>query len=143
MSPFISRLRRILLLSALAGVALAALYLVAVVRWTYSDGERAGWLQKFSRKGWVCKTWEGELAMVTLPGATPEKFLFTVPDEAVAAQLLSQVGARVRLHYGQHRGVPTTCLGDTEYWVDAVLPEAVQGPATTPAPGAAGTAGRP
>jgi len=37
------------------------------LHWSYSDGERAGFLQKFSRKGWICKTWEGEMAMVTLP----------------------------------------------------------------------------
>ncbi len=72
----------------LAGIAvLAALYLAVVFTWTYSSGERAGWVQKFSRKGWICKTWEGELAMVTMPGAIPEKFFFTVRDDALAARI--------------------------------------------------------
>src|SRR5262245_49259226 len=52
--------------------------------YSYSSGRRVGYVQKFSRKGWVCKTWEGELAMSNVPGSAPEKFLFTVRDDSIA-----------------------------------------------------------
>lgn len=125
--------KRFLLLLVLGVAGIACLYLVAVFEWTYSSGERAGWVQKFSRKGWICKTWEGELAMVSLPGTAPEKFYFTVRDEGVAARLSPSVGQRVRLHYEQHRGLPGTCFGETGYWVDAVT--LVEEPSMMPAPG--------
>ena len=87
------------------------------LHWSYSTGERAGYVQKLSRKGWVCKTWEGEMAMVTMPGTVAEKFYFTVPRDAVAARLNASLGKRVALHYEQHRWLPSTCFGDTEYFV--------------------------
>ena len=90
------------------------------LHWAYSDGERAGYVQKLSRKGWLCKTWEGEMAMVTMPGTVAEKFAFTVPDNAVAAKLNASVGKRVALHYEQHKWLPSSCFGDTEYFVTAV-----------------------
>ena len=62
-------------------------YFAFVLHWSYADGERAGWVQKFSNKGWVCKTWEGEMTMVSLPGSTPEKFEFTVMDDRVADEV--------------------------------------------------------
>ena len=89
------------------------------LHWSYSEGERAGYVQKLSRKGWLCKTWEGEMAMVTAPGTMTEKFYFTVPDDAVAAKLNANVGKRMALHYQQHRWVPSSCFGDTEYFVTA------------------------
>jgi len=85
--------------------------------WSYSEGERAGFLQKISKKGWICKTWEGELSLVAMPGAAPEKFLFTVRDETVAAQINAAAGKRVTLAYEQHKGLPTSCMGDTDYFV--------------------------
>lgn len=97
-----------------------ALYIWAVLSWSYSEGERAGFLQKVSYKGWICKTWEGELSLVAIPGAAPEKFLFTVRDEAVAQQLNEVAGKRVTLKYEQHRGLPTSCFGDTDYFVVGV-----------------------
>src|ERR1700687_143127 len=113
-----------LLLLALLVLAAAgcALYVWATLSFSYSSGERAGYVQKFSHKGWVCKTWEGELAMVNLPGAMPEIFRFTVRDGAVAARLNQTMGQRVALHYEQHRGVPSSCFGDTEYFVTGVRP---------------------
>jgi hypothetical protein len=99
------------------------------LHWAYSEGERAGFVQKFSRKGWVCKTWEGELAMVTLPGTVAERFAFTVRDDAVAATLNTNIGKRVTLHYEQHKWLPTSCFGDTEYFVIAAEPSPVT-PAT-------------
>ena len=102
----------------LAGaVALFALYIYIALNWSYSTGERAGFLQKVSNKGWICKTWEGELSLVAMPGAAPEKFLFTVRDEAVAQKVSAAAGKRVTLNYEQHKGLSTTCFGDTDYFV--------------------------
>ena len=87
---------------------------------SYSEGERAGFLQKFSKRGWICKTWEGELALVSLPGSVPEKFAFTIRDDAVAAQVTQVMGKRVSLHYDEKVGLPTSCFGETMYYVDSV-----------------------
>jgi hypothetical protein len=88
--------------------------------WSYAKGERAGYIQKFSKKGWVCKTWEGELAMVAVPGSMPEMFYFSVRDDAVAAQINQAMGRRIVLYYEQHVGVPTKCFGETGYYVKSV-----------------------
>jgi hypothetical protein len=95
-------------------------YLWLALHWSYSEGERAGFMQKLSKKGWICKTWEGELSLVALPGAAPEKFIFTVRDDAVADKINQQVGQRVALTYEEHRGLLTSCFGDTEYFVTDV-----------------------
>lgn len=101
--------------------ALIALYFTVVLNWNYSAGERAGWVQKLSRKGWICKTWEGEMAMVSMPGAIPEKFLFTVRDDAVADSINKVMGKRVTLHYEEKVGLPTTCFGETRHFVTRVV----------------------
>ncbi len=101
-------------------VAGFSLYTWATLNFVYSQGERAGYIQKFSQKGWVFKTWDGELAMVTLPGQIPEKFYFSVRDQGVAKQLEQNIGQRVMLKYNQHRGIPTTWFGDTQYFVTNV-----------------------
>ena len=90
------------------------------LHWSYSEGERAGYVQKLSRKGFICKTWEGEMAMVTMPGTVAEKFLFTVPSDAIAAKLNASVGKRMALRYEQHKWIPTSCFGDTESFVSDV-----------------------
>lgn len=113
------------LITGFFGVLFAAIFLFAgyvwvALHWSYSIGERAGNIQKFSKKGWICKTWEGELLLTTVPGAVPEKFAFTVRNEPVAEQLLANAGKRVVLTYSQHKGIPTSCFGDTEYFVDKV-----------------------
>ena len=114
----------LVLLLFLAAIVLAAAgYLVFVFNWSYSEGDRSGILQKFSRKGWLCKTWEGELAMTTVPGVAPEMWRFTVRDDAVAAEVAQAIGKRVALHYREHRGVPTSCFGETGHWVDGVKVE--------------------
>lgn len=104
----------------LAPIALFALYTWAALTWTYSDGERAGILQKFSEKGWICKTSEGELAMTSVPGVMPVLWAFSVRDDRVAQQLRDAIGKHVALHYEEHRGVPTSCFGETDYFVDSV-----------------------
>ena len=90
------------------------------LHWSYSDGERAGYVQKLSHKGWLCKTWEGEMAMVTMPGTVAEKFYFSVPSAAVAAQINASVGKRMALHYEQHKWIPSSCFGETEYFITGV-----------------------
>jgi hypothetical protein len=104
----------ILLVSA---IALFSLYVYVALNWSYSSGERAGFLQKVSNKGWICKTWEGELSLVAMPGAAPEKFLFTVRDEVIAQKVSAAAGKRVTLNYEQHKGLPSSCFGDTDYFV--------------------------
>ncbi len=99
---------------------LFSIYAGITLKWSYSTGVRAGILQKFSDKGWVCKTWEGELAMTTVPGVAPTLWSFSVRDDAVAQQIGSALGKRVVLHYHEHRGVPTKCFGDTSYFVDSI-----------------------
>lgn len=113
-------LARRLIIALLVIAALVALYFWAALSWSYSSGERAGWVQKISKKGWVCKTWEGELALVSLPGSAPEKFNFTVRDEAVAADITKVMGKRVSLHYEQKVGLPTECFGETRYYITKV-----------------------
>jgi hypothetical protein len=97
--------------------AIVALWIWITLSFAYSTGDRAGYVQKLSRKGWICKTWEGELAMANLPGAMPEIFKFSVRDESVAAHLTQTMGQRVSISYAQHKGVPTSCFGETEYYV--------------------------
>jgi hypothetical protein len=101
-------------------VLLFAFYTWLSLTWSYSSGERAGYVQKFSKKGWIFKTWEGELAMVTMPGTMPEKFFFSVREDSVAAKINQTLGKRVALVYEQHKGVPTDWFGETEYFVVAV-----------------------
>ena len=100
-----------------SAIALFSLYVYIVLNWSYSSGERAGFLQKVSHKGWICKTWEGELSLVAMPGAAPEKFLFTVRDDAIAQKVSAAAGKRVTLIYEQHKGLPSSCFGDTDYFV--------------------------
>ena len=55
--------------------------------------------------------------MVVLPGALPEKFFFTVWDDGVAASINRNVGRRVTLHYEEKVGLPTSCFGETRYFI--------------------------
>jgi hypothetical protein len=96
------------------------LWVTLALSYSYSDGQRAGILQKFSSRGWVCKTWEGELLMSAVPGSAPEKFVFTVRSDSVANEINRLDGRRVVLFYQQHKGLPTSCFGDTEYFVTGV-----------------------
>ncbi len=102
----------------LGGLFVAYTYMV--LSWSYSTGERAGYVQKFSQKGWLCKTWEGELAIVAIPGSLPEIFHFTVRDDKVAAEINTLMGKRVALSYEQHVGIPSTCFGETGYYVSKI-----------------------
>lgn len=117
----LSRKQKLLIAGAiLAPVIVFGLYTWAALTWSYSSGDRAGYVQKFSRKGWICKTWEGELAQVSIPGTMSEKFYFTVRDASVADRVNTTMGKRVALLYHQHVGIPTSCFGDTQYFVIGV-----------------------
>ena len=112
----------LLILSVIVAIAaLFALYTWFTLSWSYSEGERAGYLQKFSKKGWLCKTWEGEILLSSMPGAIPERFAFTVRDDDVAKNLMAATGKRVLLSYEQRKGVPSSCFGETEYFVEKVV----------------------
>jgi hypothetical protein len=114
-------LRALLVLIVVLAGGIAAWSWVTL-SWSYADGERAGVLQKFSHKGWVCKTDEGELAMYIVAGVAPQIWNFTVRDPGVVKQMNSNVGRHVQLHYTEHRGLPSSCFGDTRYFVDKVVP---------------------
>ena len=114
----LSRVQKVIVAAVLiVPVLLFALYTWSTLTWSYSSGERAGYVQKFSKKGWICKTWEGELAIVSIPGTMSEKFYFTVRDDSIAARVNQTMGKRVALVYHQHVGIPTSCFGETEYFV--------------------------
>jgi hypothetical protein len=120
-------MKKAIKISILLIVAVAVLctgYVMIALNWSYSKGERIGYVQKFSEKGWLCKTWEGELQMLPVPGAIPEKFLFSIRDKTVINKINSSLGKKVSLSYEQHKGIPTTCFGESEYFaVDAKVLE--------------------
>jgi len=114
------RVRTIILLIVLIPVVVVALWVWVALGYTYASGERAGYVQKISKKGWLCKTWEGELAMANLPGTMPQIFSFTVRNDSIANVLEQTIGKQVSVTYEQHRGLPTSCFGDTEYFISRV-----------------------
>lgn len=112
---------KLTLLTLVAGpVLVLSIWTAIALSYSYSKGDRAGYVQKFSRKGWLCKTWEGELAMVNLPGQVAQIFPFTVRDDAVAAKVNAAAGKRVALTYEEHPGIPISCFGETSYFVTGV-----------------------
>jgi len=127
-SPVNARPRRtriwlfLLLLVVALPVCLLAAWVWITLHFSYSTGERVGYVQKISKKGWLCKTWEGDLAMTTFPGTAPQIFTFSVRDDAVAKQIENAAGQRVALSYEQHKGIPSSCFGETEYFITAVRP---------------------
>lgn len=115
-----------IILAALAVILLIvggfAAYTWSALKISYSSGERSGFVQKLSKKGWVCKTWEGEMAMVSMPGTAPEIFYFSVRSDTVAEKINRTLGKRVAISYEQHKGVPTRCFGETQYFITDVKP---------------------
>jgi hypothetical protein len=116
------RLVRWFAAGVLGSAAVLALFTWATLTFSYGRGERVGFVQKLSRRGWVCKTWEGELAVATVPGVAPDKFYFSLRDAPTAAQVKSTLGKRVRVVYAQHKWIPTTCFGETEFFVAEASP---------------------
>ncbi len=129
-------IRNWLLIGLALVILLSGLYIWSVLSFSYSDGERNGYILKFSRKGWICKTWEGEMQLVAVPGAVPERFIFTVRDDAIAQSINGIMGRQVSVYYRQHIGIPSSCFGETGYYVERVtqtgnlaLPAPVAAPA--------------
>lgn len=114
------KLLKLLIAAVVVAGLLFAGYVVLALNWSYSTGDRAGVLQKFSKRGWIFKTWEGELAMTTNPGVAPVIWPFSCRDEATAAALQRAVGRQVKLHYDEHVGIPVSWFGDTGYYVTQV-----------------------
>ncbi|MDY6946029.1 MAG: hypothetical protein SXG53_09940 [Pseudomonadota bacterium] len=112
-------LPRLLIVVPLLALALGGAWTWFTLNWSYSEGERAGILQKFSRKGWICKTYEGELALYIVGGVAPEIWYFSTRDPELARQLSANVGRQIRLHYSEHRGVPSGCFAETPYFADS------------------------
>jgi hypothetical protein len=115
-----SRIPRIIGLFFLTLILLGIGFVWLTLHWSYSEGERAGYVQKLSKKGWLCKTWEGEIVLVSMPGAIPEKFSFTVREDALADEINALAGQRVVLDYQQYKFIPFSCFGESEYFVEKV-----------------------
>jgi hypothetical protein len=113
------RFGKVAIIVLLLVVLVAGLWTWFTLSWAYSEGERAGVLQKFSKKGWLCKTYEGELALYVVGGVAPQIWHFSTRDDKVAAELYKAVGQQVRLHYTEHRGVPTNCFAETPYFAES------------------------
>lgn len=125
--PILSFLRRhwlgtLLVVVIALPIGTFALWTTIALHYTYSSGQRAGYLQKFSKRGWLCKTWEGELQLTAIPGAAPEKFLFSTRSDSIAMELNRLSGRHVTVDYEQHKGLPSSCFGDTEYFIVGVRP---------------------
>ena len=116
-----NRFIRATLILILIGAIFISGYTYLMLSWSYAEGERAGYVQKFSKRGWFCKTWEGELAMVSMPGTMSEKFFFSVRDDRVVNKINANMGRKVAMQYEQHVGLPTSCFGETEYFVKDLL----------------------
>ena len=110
------RVRYFVLVAIVAIVLLLVAWTWFTLSWSYSEGERAGVLQKFSKKGWICKTYEGELAQYVVGGVAPQIWYFSTRDEEVAKELFGVVGQTIQLHYDEHRGIPTNCFAETPYF---------------------------
>ena len=117
-----NRIKLILIAVLLVLLGLGALWTLITLTFSYSDGDRIGYVQKFSHKGWICRTWEGELAMTPVPGSAPEMFYFTVRDDSVAKEVKALEGKKVALHYKEKKGIPSSCFGDTRYHISEVRP---------------------
>jgi len=132
MEPVGAKVIKTLAALVVIAIFLFIAYTWLVLSWSYSNGERAGYVQKLSHKGWLCKTWEGEMALVSMPGTVAEKFYFSVRDDQLATRINQSIGQRVALSYEQHIGVPSSCFGETQYFISDI--KSVEEPAFTPKP---------
>ncbi len=112
-------------------VGIVVIVLAVFIYWkyifTYSDGYRAGLLQKFSRKGTIFKTYEGEMILSSVQSnkdivLASEKFLFSVNDDAIVQQLDSVQGHFIIVHYREKNGT-LPWRGESRYLVDSVRVE--------------------
>lgn len=105
-------------------IIFAAVFIYWKYFYTYSDGYRAGLLQKFSHKGNIVKTYEGEMILSSVISSNDialasEKFYFSVTNKTLAMQLDTIQGQKVLVHYRQKNGV-LFWKGETKYQVDSV-----------------------
>lgn len=109
-------------------LSIILIFLVLFVYWkyfyTYSEGYRAGLLQKFSNKGTIFKTYEGEMILSSVASTrdvalASEKFLFTVTNKSLVRQFDTLQGENVIVHYKQKNG-SVFWRGDTKYLVDSI-----------------------
>lgn len=108
-------------------VAGCGIYVYWKYYFTYSSGNRFGLLQKFSHKGNVFKTYEGELILSSVRGnfnvpLASEKFYFSVTKKDVANKLMNIQGKNITVHYKEKHGT-LPWQGDTKYIVDSVQAE--------------------
>lgn len=92
--------------------------------YTYSEGYRAGLLQKFSHKGAIFKTFEGEMILSSVSSTrdvaiASDKFLFSVINKSLVRQFDTLQGSTVIVHYKQ-KNAKAFWRGDSEYLVDSV-----------------------
>ena len=83
---------------------------------TYSEGERSGELVKFSKKGLVCKTWEGQMNTGGVSNGAANTWEFTVEDEGVAKILQNKLGQKIDVNYKQEV-MTGPCRSETNYFV--------------------------
>ncbi len=123
-SRFVKKLKRYLYIFLLILFIIAGAYVYWKYSFTYSEGFRAGELQKFSHKGTIFKTYEGEMVLSSIQSAksvaiASEKFLFSVTDKRIAAKLDSLQGNFVTVHYTEKNGT-LPWRGESKYLVDSV-----------------------
>ncbi len=93
--------------------------------YSFGEGNKAGLLIQFMKKGYVFKTYEGEIIQAGLksypsvPVATKD-FTFSVADPAVADSLMGYEGKEVVLHYTEYFGA-LPWRGHSRYVVDKIL----------------------
>ena len=114
-------MRKILVYGILAIVLASSAYIAALYYATFSDGIRTGELIKFSHKGYIFKTWEGELSQ-GLSGS--QKFAFSVMDNQpeVIEQMKANQGKFVKIEYIERYGT-FSWWGETNYYITKVTPE--------------------
>lgn len=116
--------KKILKWTASIVVIILAIFIYWRYFYTYSEGYRAGLLQKFSSKGTIFKTYEGEIILSSISSTrdvaiASEKFYFTLKNKALVRQFDMMQGQNVIVHYKQ-KNAPLFFRGDSEYLVDSV-----------------------
>jgi hypothetical protein len=104
----------------IVAAGILALWTMAALKFSYASGDRVGYVQKLSRRGWICRTWEGELAMNPVPGSAPQLFQFTIPDPTIAKNIDDLEGKHVSIHFEEKRGLPSSCFGETREFITSV-----------------------
>ena len=123
-SRFVQKSRKVLRWTLIILIVFLGIFIYWKYFYTYSEGYRAGLLQKFSSKGVIFKTYEGEMILSSVSSnrdvaLASEKFLFTMTNKALVRQFDTLQGDMVIVHYRQKNG-RLPWQGDTPYLVDSV-----------------------